>query len=129
MIRPVVDPSRLTAACEDLAARVQDRRTAQDAQAAALALSYVDDVVAVRSLERVLRGPPGFEQSAASGLARIGNDDAVAALIRSLGVSDELKRSSARAALQSIASTTSDPAIRSRIGDELSRERRRPRVF
>jgi len=123
------DPSRLTAACEDLAARVQDRRTAQDAQAAALALSYVDDVVAVRSLERVLRGPPGFEQSAASGLARIGNDDAVAALIRSLGVSDELKRSSARAALQSIASTTSDPAIRSRIGDELSRERRRPRVF
>lgn len=113
------DPAQLTATCENLAGRVRNRQTAQDALAAALALSYVEDAVAVPYLEHVLTDSPGFEQFAVSGFVRIGDEGAVTALIRALHAPDDLRRSSARAALQSIAGTTSDATVRARIGDAL----------
>jgi hypothetical protein len=71
------DPERLKSVCEELRKGAMNAN-AREASKAALALSYVDDPIAVPILGRVLNEslPPG-KLAAISGLARIGNPEAV----------------------------------------------------
>jgi len=114
------DPRQLTASCEDLVSRIQANGSAQDALAAARALSLVDDPIVVSLWKRVLSNR-AFSETAVSNLARIGNKDAVDALATALHSADEQTRSLVETALRSIASQTSDLSVRSDAQDALSR--------
>jgi HEAT repeat protein len=70
------DPERLESVCEGLRKRAMNVN-AWEASKVAFALSYVDDPLAVPYLGRVLEESFPGKEAAISGLARIGNPEAV----------------------------------------------------
>jgi len=85
------DPKRLESVCEELRKGAMNAN-AWEASQAALALSYVDDPIAVPFLGRVLKESFAGKEAAISGLARIGNPEAVQILTSySTGADPELK--------------------------------------
>lgn len=90
-----------------------------EAMDAALALSYIDDPVAVPFLRRLLIGETMVEGFATNGLARIANSEAVDALIAvSISGNAEVK-SLARSALKRAEGRVKDPELKNRIGNAL----------
>jgi len=71
------DPERLKSVCEELRKGAMNIKNAWEASKAAFALSYVDDPIAVPFLGRVLKESFAGKYAAISGLARIGNPEAV----------------------------------------------------
>ena len=78
------DPSRLNKICTELAKQAQIANTVDAAQYPALALSYVNDPIAVPSLARVLSAHTLAYEKSVQGLERIGNDEAVEILLSAL---------------------------------------------
>jgi HEAT repeat protein len=96
------DEKRLADACERLAKRATEADY-QVARAAALALRYVQDPVAVPYLDRVLaKGDRGVKGFAVAGLASIGTTDAINKLTSHLNSDDAQLRSQIQAALSQI---------------------------
>lgn len=115
------DDARLEAACNSLADRVDDSQTYEQAAQAALALSHVNDPVAVTSLRRALFARKLVEAIAIHGLEKIGDD----AAIRVLGSAMEANLPGdtavlARAALQRIQQETPDAARKKAIREILT---------
>jgi hypothetical protein len=71
------DPKRLGSVCEELTKKAMMNLNSQGGVRAASALSYVDDPIAVPYLGRVLEESFAGKEAAISGLARIGNPEAV----------------------------------------------------
>ncbi len=78
------DPSRLNKICADLEQQAEIATTVEAAQFPALALSYVNDPVAVPYLARLLSAHTLAYATAVTGLERIGNDDAAEVLLSAL---------------------------------------------
>ena len=96
------NPERLSEVCESLAERAVRGSTYVEARDAALALSYVNDPIAVPSLARVLREGKLVRTEAAEGLARIATPQAVEVLTASLNAGDSELQAIARSALGAI---------------------------
>jgi hypothetical protein len=76
--------ARLQQVCAKLASEAEKASTVLAAQFPALALSYVNDPVAVPFLAQVLRAHALVYRPAIAGLERIGNDDSVEVLLSAL---------------------------------------------
>jgi hypothetical protein len=112
------DGERLSAECKRLLEQVQNSSGAEARIAAASALGYVHDAVAVPYLQHMAqRNDVGLFGIA--GLAHIGNREAVEALIATLQVSDPTTRSRARAVLKHIALATDDESIQTLIREAI----------
>jgi hypothetical protein len=78
------DPARLNKICADLEQQAEMATTVEAAQFPALALSYVNDSIAVPYLARLLSAHTLAYAKAVSGLERIGNDHAAEVLLSAL---------------------------------------------
>jgi hypothetical protein len=97
------DPKRLDSVCEGLRKGAMNVN-AWEASKAALALSYVDDPIAVPYLGRVLEESFAGKEAAISGLARIGNAEAVQLLTSYSATADPEMKLQIENALQEIRS-------------------------
>jgi len=95
------DPEHLKSVCEELAGKAIGG-TAEDAMAAGLALSYVNDAVAVPYLARLLKESFVGRGDALAGLVRIGNAEAVESLTSNLDTHDTELRVQVENALNEI---------------------------
>jgi hypothetical protein len=78
------DPARLNKICANLEQQAEIATTVDAAQFPALALSYVNDPIAVSYLARLLSAHTLAYAKAVLGLERIGNDDAAEVLLSAL---------------------------------------------
>ena len=116
------DPNRLASVCDLLANRVEESSSFEQAWDAALALSFIDDPIAVPYLRKVLHAKRGVEFAAIDGLERIADPSSVASLISALSMTDDPSTPlKARSALQRIAAMTTDPAEQQSIRDALAK--------
>ena len=83
-IFPVRSPARLNKICAELEKQAEIATTVDAAQFPALALSYVDDPIAVPYLARVLSAHALAYEKTVRGLERIGSDEAVEVLLSAL---------------------------------------------
>ena len=119
------DPEQLRATCEILGQEVISSTSVEEALDAAVALSYVNDSVAVPFLQQILESGKTVELSAIQGLRNVGNAEAVRVLI----AATKLKRDGgeiaemARSALLSLKAETSNPGIRQQIELALKEDR------
>jgi HEAT repeat protein len=110
------DPAVLAQVSEQLAATALNPSSASEAMEATLALSYVSDPVAVPHLRHVLeKGWRVTRLQAAAALARIGNRQALEALIAALNIQDEDLKPFVREALSAARATVSDAELKSKI--------------
>ncbi|MGH6848485.1 MAG: HEAT repeat domain-containing protein [Methylocella sp.] len=93
------DPGQLERICQGLADRAIAATTYEEKEAAANALSYIRDPLAVPSLVRVLQHGSMVENYAVDGLGRIGSPAAIEALIAAQNHPDEDVRAAARSML------------------------------
>jgi hypothetical protein len=114
------DPARLEKVCEELATQAENARTVEAAEFPTLALSYIDDPIAVPFLAKILSGHTLEYDLAIPGLERIGNDDAVESLLSALndkyGEVDML----ARQALTRLQDRISNPNLKETVRRTLS---------
>ncbi|HVS87244.1 MAG TPA: hypothetical protein VHF01_03360 [Candidatus Acidoferrum sp.] len=106
------DPERLTKVCADLARQVEEAPNAEAAQEPALKLSYVEDPISVRYLAQVLFSHKLTDHIAIPGLERIGNDDAIKALLSALDDKFGDTADLARQALARMEDRISDPVLK-----------------
>jgi len=116
------NPSQLASACSQLVSRIHAEGSAQDSLSAALALSFVHDSIVVPYWAQVLEQPGFAHDTAISSLANVGNNEAVAVLVRSLQGPDGNTKSWARSALKAIATHTTEPSIKKQIDEALLRQ-------
>jgi hypothetical protein len=90
------DPAQLERVSHELADKAMGGATLEESMEAANALSYIRDPLAVDSLARVLRQGSLVEHYAVDGLGRIGNPQAIAALVAAQDHPDEEIRAAAR---------------------------------
>ena len=109
------NPIKLQEICASLLTRITTSKTYQQAKDAATELSFVQDSVAIPFLEKVLKINKMVERTAIEGLGRIGNAEAVQALIRALSIRDAELTAYVRYTLSIIESKTTDPAIKQQI--------------
>jgi hypothetical protein len=112
------NPKKLQEICAGLLTQITTSNTYEQAMNAATMLSFIRDPVAVPFLERVLKLKMNrimIEQAAIEGLGRIGNTEAVQALIRALSAPNAESTSYIRYALFRIESETTDPAMKQQI--------------
>lgn len=109
------DIEQLSRVCAMLLDRILKAPSYADATAAASELSYVDDPIAIRPLEKALTGGRMVEKIAIAGLERIGNREAVEVLISVLTRREVDIAPLARSALSRIDQSSRDPFIRARI--------------
>jgi hypothetical protein len=113
------DAGRLQSVCTDLMIRAISSPSVQMRVDAAVALSYVNDSVAIPFLRQILLEPAGAADSvrryAVDGLARIRNVDAIEILLAALPTADsELKVDIGRQ-LRRVESLVEDQALKTRI--------------
>ncbi|MGB8473511.1 MAG: HEAT repeat domain-containing protein [Candidatus Acidiferrum sp.] len=101
--------------CQDLLNFIESSNSYEHAAESALALSYVNDPVGVPFLEKALEANRLVEPIAISGLERIGNSEAVAALIPALKMTQNNAAILARSALLRIEARTQDPSLKDQI--------------
>jgi hypothetical protein len=118
------NPKKLQEICADQLTQITTSNTYEQAMNAATMLSFIQDPVAVPFLERVLKLKMNrimIEQAAIEGLGRIGNTEAVQALIRALSAPNAESTSYIRYALYIIESKTADPAMKQQIRHALGK--------
>jgi hypothetical protein len=119
------NPRRLKKVCESLTQQVETAPGVEEAEDPASALSFITDPIAVPYLERVLHAPgPGalVGDFAVRGLAKIGNDEAIQALVSALDMTDVPTTSiPAWTSLAQLLNQSDDPASRAIIQDALNR--------
>jgi hypothetical protein len=96
------NPSRLEDVCRKLADTAIHTLDYQSAYEAGLALSYIDDPIAIPYLGRVLHESKQVKGSAIPGLVRIGNPEAVKVLSQNLTTLDPDLKAQIQGALQEI---------------------------
>jgi hypothetical protein len=106
------DPRQLAEVCESLSQEAVQASSYVEARDAALALSFIQDPIAVPYLERVLREAKLMRVQAANGLARIATPGAIEILRASLNTGDSELEAIARSALGTIDRKTNDPTTR-----------------
>jgi hypothetical protein len=117
------NPVRLASVRRLFAEKAEKSSSFEEAQDAALPLSYVDDPIAVPYLQRVLVAKRGVGLTALNGLERVGDSSAVNVLISALTMTDDPSIPvMARAALERISGATADPAERETIRQALERK-------
>jgi hypothetical protein len=109
------DEIALANRCESLAADILEFPSYEVAAERALALSYVNDPVAVPYLKRILLANKLVEPIAIQGLERIATPDAVQALGSALTITMDPTSALARAALSKIEYETADPEVKEQI--------------
>jgi hypothetical protein len=107
------DETALANRCESLAADIIAFPSYEVAAERALALSYVNDPVAVPYLKRVLLANKSVEVFAINGLRRVATPDAVQVL--GLALTMDYTSAFARAALSGIENETADPQVKEQI--------------
>lgn len=112
------DNAELAMTCSELVSRIETTTSAQDSLAAAQALAYIRDPVAVSAWEELLHRPD-LETAAIDNLTAIGDAHAADVLISRLTVSDDGTRKSVQSGLQLIANRTADEVTRQKIVEAL----------
>lgn len=107
--------SALGRRCEEIFAKADDPSSYERAAEAALALSYVEDPVAVPYLQRLLAPNTLVAPIAISGLERIGTPEAVRALGSVLHMTENNTSVLAKAALLHMEGESSDPEVKQEI--------------
>lgn len=115
------DQSILEKRCAGILAEVEDSTSYERAAESALALSFVNDPIAVPYLQKLLAANKLVEPIAINGLERIATLDAVKALSGELESSDKNGSGLARAALLRIGSSSSDALVKDEIRRALAR--------
>jgi len=120
-------PDRLREICARLAEEAEAAPNVAGARAPALALSYVEDPIAVPYLDHLLRSHSLTYDLAVNGLERIGDNEAVAALLSALdddyGDISEL----ATQALGRMGGRMSSPQVRETVAEAVARSLARER--
>ena len=114
------DEVALTKRCDALASLVERTNSSEEALDATLALSHVNDPIAVAYLRRTLVAQKSVEPIAITGLERIADDAAVTALAEATKSQSVDTARLARASLDRIEKRTNDAQIRQRIEGILS---------
>jgi hypothetical protein len=109
------DETTLANRCGSLAADIIAFPSYEVAAERALALSYVNDPVAVPYLKRILLANKLVEPIAIEGLERIATPDAVQALGSALTITMNHTSDLARAALSKIENETADPQVKEQV--------------
>jgi hypothetical protein len=109
------NPKKLQEICAGLLAQITTSTTYQQAKDAVTELGFVQDSIAVPFLEKVLKMNKMVERTAIEGLGRIGNAEAVQALVRALSIQDAELTAYVRYTLYRIESETTDPAVKQQI--------------
>lgn len=117
------DPQRLTKACVELRDRIESTTSFDDEKEAALALTYVNDPIAVPYLQEVamLRGGM-LAPVVVKGLAKIDENAGTAALISLAGQQNNIVRAVARSALAEVLREAKDPSVRDQIKQVLEKQ-------
>jgi hypothetical protein len=110
---------RLAMRCDRLLQEIQSEQSAEKKLAAMAALRYIRDPVAVPALLTISRRSD-FGMEAVRALLAIGDPEAIHALLQVLRSSDGEVRAAAKAALQTLLTQVSDPAIAEEIRNALS---------
>jgi hypothetical protein len=105
----------LVTRCEDLVAGIEASTSYERSAERALALSYINDPVAVPYLERALRANKLVEPIAIKGLESISTPEAVRALSSALKMNVNHASALARSALSRMESETGDPEVKQEI--------------
>jgi len=114
------NPEVLSQVCQRLALVATEASTLTEAIDASLALSYVNDPVAVQYLKETLkRGSSMVRMYAVSGLGKIGNQDAVETLILTLNSPDPDLSAFVRTVLRAVKTRVNDPKLRREIESAL----------
>ena len=113
------DIDRLTKLCSELAAKAEAAQTVEAAQGPTLALSHVEDPVAVPYLTQVLASHALAYPLAIAGLERVGDDASVEALLSALNDDYGDVAESASKALARIKDRITDPRLRQIIADAI----------
>jgi hypothetical protein len=121
------DVTRLNKVCAELAKQVESASTAEEAQEPARALSYVDDPVAIPYLRRVLLTNTLTYDKAVEGLERIGNNDAIEALLLALDGDNRDAADLATNALARIQDRIADPHLKETVKKAVERSSARTR--
>jgi non-ribosomal peptide synthetase component F len=106
------DPARLSKICEELEKQAEGAQTAEAARYPTLALSYVEDPIAVPYLARLLSSHALLSDTAVVGLARIGNDAAIEVLLSALNDSWGNIDDAATRSLAQIQDRIADPRLK-----------------
>jgi hypothetical protein len=114
------DQEALARGCEALASGVEASGSYERSAENALALSYVNDPVAVPYLARSLMANKLVEPIAIEGLERIGTPEAVRALGPALNMSTNHSSILAKSALARIQTRTADPEVRGEVARVMS---------
>lgn len=109
------DIDRLKKRCAELTERAETARSVVSARDPALALSYVEDPIAVPYLARVLSEHTLSYELAVTGLERIGDKTAVEALVSALNDRYADIPELARRALERMAGRISDPKLKENV--------------
>lgn len=118
------DPARITKTCDELGARIENSSVYAEMSEAALALSYINDPIAVSYLQAAAQAHSGMVATIAmAGLARIDGDSGAKALISlSSGSQSTQIRVVARTHLWQIMQASKDPALKEEIKQALEKQ-------
>lgn len=113
------DPNRLQQICQTLAHVAIQSNVVLEATEAALALSYIQDSIAIPFLEKVLEQGKFVQSYVIYGLGRIANAEAIAILISTARHGEQEVASLARFVLYELKEKTQDSILKDRIQAEL----------
>lgn len=114
------DATRLTKVCAKLTAEVESSRSVEEALPPTLALSYVQDPIAVPYLAQLLSDHALTYHLAIAGLERIGDESAIEALLARLTDTYADISDRARGALERMEDRISNPNLRETVKRELA---------
>lgn len=113
------NPVHLQKVCEKLTHQIQNAGTFEQGRNPALQLSYVQDPIAVPYIARALSSNGSYDYLLVPGLRRIGDYQAVQALLIALNDKYGGVAKTAQAALHEMAPGIADPVLRARVAEAL----------
>jgi hypothetical protein len=120
------DPARLEKVCAELAKQVETAPNPEAAQEPALALSFIEDPIAVPYLARMLATKTLTYDKAIAGLKRIGDDAAVEVLLSALNNGGDISDNAAHA-LSQMLDKISDARLKETVKNAVERTSERER--
>ena len=121
------DPARLHKICEELEKQAEGAPTVEAAHYPVLALSYVEDPIAVPYLARLLSSHALLSDTTVAGLTRIGNDAAIEVLLSALNDSWGNIDDAATRSLAQLQDRIADPRLKETVQKAVQRHSERAR--
>lgn len=115
------EPEKLKSVCENFLGQMVTSKSYEQAAESVLAISYVNDPIAVPYLEKAMTSGKLVELIAIEGLSRIANKEAIQSLIKALSLQDPVVGMMTRAALTRIESKIADEPLKQQINRALKR--------